>query len=195
MTKTQIQQLVVALLLILFAGVFLLSKKAPGPSETPVPVSQPAVMPENPARATEAAVPAAPAASDLSIPRDVFLLPTLLIQRMQQQEQETLDLEQQNRLHEQASRVQTSVPQPLGTENLLLQGIFWGGAKPQAIINRKIVSVGDQVENAEVTEITRDSVKLSVDGNELELKPESFRSGDNKKAGGPQMSSPDANMR
>jgi hypothetical protein len=41
-----------------------------------------------------------------------------------------------------------------------VQGIFWGGKFPQAIINDKIVKVDDKIEGAQVTEITKDSVTV-----------------------------------
>jgi len=41
-----------------------------------------------------------------------------------------------------------------------IQGIFWGGKFPQAIINDKVIKVKDKIDGAEVTEITRNSVTL-----------------------------------
>ena len=55
--------------------------------------------------------------------------------------------------------------------SLELQGIFWGAGKPQVIINRKILSVGDTIDGAEVTAITKEVVTLTHGGQELELKP------------------------
>jgi len=182
MTRTQIQQLVVALFLILFVGVFLINKKAPeSGSVTPNPSRTPetAVNPAEPA----APAPQAPA-PDLSIPRDVFLLPALLLQRLQQREREHLELEQQRAL-ERIPKPEALSAQQAGITDLELQGIFWGVAKPQAIINRQIVSVGDRVDAAEVESITQDSVILLLDGRKIELKPETFRSSDNGKEGQP----------
>ena len=51
---------------------------------------------------------------------------------------------------------------------LKLQGIIWG-EKPQAIINRKILSVGDRIEEAEVTSVSPDGVTLSFNGQEVNL--------------------------
>lgn len=182
MTRTQIQQLVVVLFLILFVGVFLISKKAPeSGSVTPSPSGTPETAPHP-------AEPAAPAsqvpAPDLSIPRDVFLLPALLLQRLQQRERENLELEQQKALEKNPKQEALSAEQA-GITDLELQGIFWGVAKPQAIINRQIVSVGDRVDAAEVESITWDSVILWIDGKKIELKPETFRSSDNSKEGKP----------
>ena len=161
MTRTQIQQLVVAGLLILFVWVFWLSNKTPEPGGAVVTFS-PAETPEPP----PAVVPDAPL--DLSIPRDVFLPPALLVQRLQQ-----ADLE---RIQRQQAPQPVAAPPQISTTDLKLQGIFWGNSNPQAIINRKIVSVGDQVEDAEVEAITQESVTLSRNGEKLELKLEVFRS-------------------
>ncbi len=183
MTRTQIQQLVVVLLLVLFVGVFLISKKAPesGSVMTPSPrrVSEKAANPVEPtAAASQASAP------DLSIPRDIFLLPALLLQRLQQREQENLELEQRKTL-ERNPKQEALPAQQLGITDFELQGIFWGVAKPQAIINRQIVSVGDHVESAEVESITQDSVILLMAGQRIELKPDTFRSSDDSKAGQP----------
>ena len=166
MTRTQIQQLVVAGLLILFVWVFWLSNKTPEPGGAVVTFS-PAETPEPP----PAVVPDAPL--DLSIPRDVFLPPALLVQRLQQAYLERIQQQQQ----QQALQTRTmATPPQIRITDLKLQGIFWGNSNPQAIINRKIVSVGDQVEDAEVEAITQESVTLSRNGEKLELKLEVFRS-------------------
>ncbi len=175
MTRTQIQQLVVVLLLILFAAVFLLNKNTP---EIGVPVTGPgtAVIASE-QQPVEPAVPP-PAPVDLSISRDVFLLPPLLVQRLKErQDQLALEQERQKQLKQQGLVRPPSLIEPqAGAPPLVLQGIFWGIAKPQAIINRKIVSVGDKIDDAEVESITKDSVTLSMDGTTVELKPENLRS-------------------
>lgn len=183
MTRTQVQQWVVVLLLILFVGVFLLNKKIPEPGGAAVPASSGAAPAGKPPGIAQPAVPAvaAPAAPDLSIPRDIFLLPTLLIQRLRQREQETLQFQQQKLQQAQADRTPAALAQQVGVTDLALQGIFWGVANPQAIINRQIVSVGDRIENAEVEAISRDSVVLMRDGQRFELKPALFRPQNKKK--------------
>ena len=176
MTRTQVQQLVAVLLLVLFVGVFFLSNKTPEPGggavvTLPPPgesAQTPAGTPEPPAAVVPAALP------DLEIPRDVFLLPTLLVQQLQRREQEEQQTELE-RLQQQTSKIKPVAAQQIGITNLELQGIFWGSSNPQAIINRKIVSVGDQVEDAEVAAITKESVTLSRNGQEFELKPEVLR--------------------
>jgi hypothetical protein len=181
MTRTQIQQMVVVLLLILFVGVFLLSKKAPEPGSgvTPAPVpdgTAPAAVPQQEPK--PAPVPAS--APDLSIPRDVFLLPAALLQRLQQREQEAIDLANKKR----QDLIPEVVPaEQIGITDLELQGIFWNVSNPQAIINRQIVSVGDRVDSAEVEAITQEGVILSLNGQRFNLKPETFHSSGDKKEG------------
>jgi hypothetical protein len=41
-----------------------------------------------------------------------------------------------------------------------VQGIFWGGKFPQAIINDKIVKVGETIEGAQVVSIEKDLVRV-----------------------------------
>ena len=195
MTRTQIQQLVVVLLLILFVGVFLLSKKAPEPGSGAVPTPAPDGTPA-PAGQAEPLPAVAPAASpDLSIPRDVFLLPIALLQRLQQREQEAIDLAKANREKEELDKTTPVTAQQIGITDLELQGIFWNVSNPQAIINRRIVSVGDRIDSAEVEAITKEGVILSLNGQKFDLKPEPFRSSGDKKEGSPQSWSSNVNMR
>lgn len=170
MTRTQMQQLVVILLLGLFVGVFLLSKKGPEPGRAAV--STPAGRaPAKPPVPPPEAVPVVP--PDLSIPRDIFLLPPLLVERLKQRAKK-------EKKEEKPPGFEPLPAQPLEIPDLELQGIFWGASNPQAIINRQIVSVGDRVEEAEVEAITKESVTLSLNGQKFELKPEIFRSSGKK---------------
>lgn len=45
-----------------------------------------------------------------------------------------------------------------------LQGIVWSRATPQAVINRRLVAIGDMVDGALVTNITKTKVSLSKNG-------------------------------
>jgi hypothetical protein len=193
MTRTQIQQLVAVLLLILFVGVFLLSKKAPEPGSGVAPTPIPdGTAPVPPGQAEPpAAVPAS--APDLSIPRDVFLLPKALLQRLQQREQGAIDLENQKK--QLLSQTEVVPAQQIGITDLELQGIFWNVSNPQAIINRQIVSVGDRIDSAEVEAITKEGVILSLNGQRFNLKPETFRSSGDKKEGSSRSWSSDVNVR
>jgi hypothetical protein len=54
---------------------------------------------------------------------------------------------------------QVSVPDAV-LPPLAVQGIFWGGKFPQAIINNKIVKVDDTVDGAQVVAIEKNSVTV-----------------------------------
>lgn len=45
-----------------------------------------------------------------------------------------------------------------------LQAIYWRPSKPSAVVNGKIVYVGDRIKHAQVTAIDQDSVTMKVDG-------------------------------
>lgn len=45
-----------------------------------------------------------------------------------------------------------------------VQGVVWGGAFPQAIIDENVVKVGDKIKEAEVLEINKDKIKLFYKG-------------------------------
>ena len=47
---------------------------------------------------------------------------------------------------------------------LRVQGIIWGGDRPQAIINDRIVELGDDVEGATIKSIQKDGVNVLFDG-------------------------------
>jgi hypothetical protein len=72
-------------------------------------------------------------------------------------------------VHVPESVVATVATQP-ATENLpkdaayKLQGIFWRPSKPSAVVNGKILYIGDRVEQARVTAIDQESVTLTVNG-------------------------------
>lgn len=44
--------------------------------------------------------------------------------------------------------------------SLTVQGIIWGGNLPQAIINNKVVKIGDMIEGVRVTEINKSGVTV-----------------------------------
>jgi hypothetical protein len=45
--------------------------------------------------------------------------------------------------------------------HLVVQGLIWGGRFPQAIINNKVVKIGDIIEGAQVLSIDKDGVTVS----------------------------------
>jgi hypothetical protein len=56
----------------------------------------------------------------------------------------------------------SSAKRPL--PSLQLQGLIWGGEFPQAVVNNKVVNVGDSVEGAKVIKINRDGIEVLFDG-------------------------------
>lgn len=48
--------------------------------------------------------------------------------------------------------------------NLKVQGIIWGGRFPQAIVNNRVVTVGDTIDGAEILNIDKNGITLSSGG-------------------------------
>ena len=169
MTRTQVQQLIVVLLL-LFVVVWIVTRKAPTSSPLQVVPGRPTVALSVAPSTEEPPLQKQTLASsikELSLPRDIFQPPPLLMQRVNERHA-TEALEKQKRMAP-VTPPPSSEP-PIEVANFELQGIFWGIPKPQAIINRQILSVGDKINNAEVEAITKDGVTLSVQGQRIELK-------------------------
>ena len=127
--------------------------------------------------------PSQQAPIDLSIPRDSFNLPVLLKEALLARIQTPAPPVQQP-----VDAVQPdapAVPFPV----LRIQGLFWGSGRPQAIINRRIISEGETLsvsgaeEGVKVLEITADGVKVSFQGKEFFLKNLLGVSGSNRVTG------------
>jgi len=52
---------------------------------------------------------------------------------------------------------------------LKLQGVIWGGKFPQAIVNGKVIKIGDTIEGALVVDINKDGVVLFLNGKQFNL--------------------------
>ncbi|MCK9595169.1 MAG: hypothetical protein PHH68_01225 [Candidatus Omnitrophica bacterium] len=50
-----------------------------------------------------------------------------------------------------------------------IQGIFWGGSYAQAIIDNKVVKVGDSIKGAKITVISKDGIKILFSGKDFNL--------------------------
>ena len=50
-----------------------------------------------------------------------------------------------------------------------VQGVFWGGSFPQAIINNTIVREGDSVQNVKILNITKGTIKLQYANREFSI--------------------------
>jgi hypothetical protein len=62
-----------------------------------------------------------------------------------------------------------------------VQGVIWGGKFPQAIINNKILSVGDSVEGFKIANIEKNRVILSFAGRLISLPTPGISGGIDKK--------------
>lgn len=51
--------------------------------------------------------------------------------------------------------------------SLNLNGLVWGGSKPQAIINNTVVGKGDKIQGVEVVDIKKDGIVLIYNGEEF----------------------------
>jgi hypothetical protein len=64
-----------------------------------------------------------------------------------------------------------------------IQGTIWGGSIPQAIINNKVVKIGDDIEGAKIIGINKDGVKVIFDNREYNLSPPAKTNLENLKGG------------
>ena len=48
--------------------------------------------------------------------------------------------------------------------NLKVEGMIWGGRFPQAIINERVLNVGDTIDGAEILSIDKNGITLSSNG-------------------------------
>jgi len=60
------------------------------------------------------------------------------------------------------------VPMP-SLDKFKVQGVIWGGRFPQAIINNKILSVGDSIEGVKIVNIEKKGITLSFAGKTVNL--------------------------
>ena len=169
MTKSAIQAIVVVLLLVVLGGVFLLNQN-PVPTSVTIPSPNPPVNPPpeaGPESATAARNVTAAQAAVSDVPpnpaRDPFEPPFMLLETLRRQ------IEEQKKTE---TTPETELPAiPIEIPDLKLEGIFWGTKKPQAIINRTIVSVGDDIEEGKILAIERDGVTVSFGAQKVVLKP------------------------
>lgn len=63
---------------------------------------------------------------------------------------------------------ETSAP---ATPSLVVQGVVWGGPKPQAIINEQLYEVGDMVGSSTIVAIDRRGVVIEHRGTEMVFEP------------------------
>jgi hypothetical protein len=54
-------------------------------------------------------------------------------------------------------------------DKLKVQGIIWGVKTPQAIINGRVLTIGDSIEGAQIVNIEKKGITLSFDGAMFDL--------------------------
>jgi hypothetical protein len=65
---------------------------------------------------------------------------------------------------------EAELPKPvLDLSTLNVQGIIWGVKNPQAIINDKVLTIGDLIEGAEILSIDKKGITLNFNGSILDL--------------------------
>lgn len=52
---------------------------------------------------------------------------------------------------------------------LLIQGIVWGGSFPQAIINNRVVKVGDIIDGARIIDIDKNGITIFFEGQQFNI--------------------------
>ena len=173
MNKTQIQQLVVIVLLLVFVATWFMTRKFSSPSNSPP--SQAATPQTSSKNPPELSPESHPPSAELpqqepAMARDFFQLPALLKESMHQREQAKEEAKKLKETKATPTEGGTLPPKelPPSLPSLQLQGIFWG-EKPQALINRQVLSIGDKIEQAEVVSITKKGVTLSFRGQEFHL--------------------------
>ena len=166
MNRPQMQQILLVLLLIAFIAVWMMNYGGSKPSAETLNSLQWAPLG---ASINSEIVPLEedlPVSSRIKgvppIYRDPFTLPDPLTKLLTQREKERETFEH-------------GTPGPItpqrrrGMPDLTLQGIFWGLAQPQAIINRQILSVGDKVNGVEIVAVKKDAVTVSYEGRTFDM--------------------------
>ena len=59
----------------------------------------------------------------------------------------------------------------VGLPQLQVQGMIWGSAMPQAIVNNTIVKIGEIVDGAEILDIRKEGVYVLYEGKQYILRP------------------------
>lgn len=81
------------------------------------------------------------------------------------------------------SGVKTSLARPPSASiskklpEFTVQGLVWGQTAPQAIINNKVVSIGDTIDDAKVIDISKEGVRLLYQNDIILIKPQIAASG------------------
>lgn len=64
---------------------------------------------------------------------------------------------------------QVAKPQP--PPDLKITGLVWNTDRPQAIINGKVVDVGDKIETIQIVSINKNGIEIDFEGNIIPIMP------------------------
>jgi len=53
--------------------------------------------------------------------------------------------------------------------DLKIQGVVWGGQQPQAIINNKVLKIGDVIEKARIINISQSGIDIFYEGRQFKI--------------------------
>ncbi len=166
MTRTQIQQIVVIILLLVFIGVWTTTRKSSDGKAASV-AARSADIAASASQASPASAKTIPP-KNFSLARDPFMPTPMILGALKALELERQRQEEEERRRKQKKAIQPKpapiIQVPIDAPPLKIQGVLWGPAKPQAIINRKVISVGETIEGARVVNVTREDITVSFKG-------------------------------
>jgi len=180
MTRTQIQQIVVIILLLVFIGVWTTTRKPSGDKAASA-AARSAEVATSSSQASPASAKTIPP-KNFSLARDPFMPTPMILGALK-----ALEMEKKRQEEEERRRRQKKVTEPkpapiiqipIDPPSLKVQGVLWGPTKPQAIINRKVISVGETIEGARVAKITREAVTVSFKGQKFTFRISDAGGGD-----------------
>ena len=162
MNKSQIQQITVLVLLVVFALVWTMTRRPPLPA--PSTLAQP--QPSTPSPAARDQTLEEPPAESATVGRDLFKPPSGLLETIRRKEERVLEEE---RLAEERRRGQQEAEEAaVALPPLDLQGVIWGDPKqPRALVNRQILRVGQSIEGVQILRIARDGIQVLYEGKEF----------------------------
>lgn len=66
----------------------------------------------------------------------------------------------------------TKAAKPIVPPKFQVSGIVWNTDRPQAIVNNKVIAIGDQLENATIVSIDKSGIEISFQGVLFIVKPD-----------------------
>lgn len=155
--KKQRETIIVIVLLLAFAGIAIYSKNRNAAKSASLPA--PGVSDFNVAKANErlniSLTKNASPAAEKTVVRDPFKIPDPVIAEIGGVQKRDLE--------------GAGVIEAEKTEELVLEGVIWGGRENLAIISGEVVSEGETIKGAKVLTIGENGVVLSKDGREIKL--------------------------